>query len=157
MYKIIGSDQKTYGPVSLAQLRQWMAEGRVNLGTLVQPEGATDWKPLSVFPELAVPPPLALPPRPVRDEGGSMAVAGLICGILSIACCCFGRLLGAAGVILSAIALSQSSNDPQRRGRGMAMAGLILSILALLWHSIIPGLLGLWWLGPFRHHLWHAF
>ncbi len=51
-YKILGSDQKEYGPVTLEQLRQWMAEGRVNAQTMVQPEGATDWKPVSNFPEL---------------------------------------------------------------------------------------------------------
>ena len=33
MYKIIGSDQKVYGPVTAEQLRQWLAEGRVNPST----------------------------------------------------------------------------------------------------------------------------
>ncbi len=53
MYKIIGGDQKEYGPVSTEQLRQWLAEGRVNAQTPVQAEGATEWKPLSAFPEFA--------------------------------------------------------------------------------------------------------
>ena len=42
MYKIIGSDQKQYGPVSENDLRQWIAQGRVNAQTLIQAEGQTD-------------------------------------------------------------------------------------------------------------------
>lgn len=52
MYKIIGADQKEYGPVTAEQLRQWAVDGRANAQTLVQPEGSTDWQPLSAFPEL---------------------------------------------------------------------------------------------------------
>jgi uncharacterized membrane protein len=52
MYKVIGADQKEYGPVSLEQVRQWISEGRANGETLVQAEGGTDWRPLSSFPEL---------------------------------------------------------------------------------------------------------
>jgi hypothetical protein len=51
MYKIIGADQKEYGPVSADQLRQWVTEGRVNGQTLICPEGQTEWKPLSAFAE----------------------------------------------------------------------------------------------------------
>jgi hypothetical protein len=53
MYKIIGADQKEYGPVSAEQLRQWVAEGRVNGLTMICPEGQTEWKPLSAFTEFA--------------------------------------------------------------------------------------------------------
>jgi uncharacterized membrane protein len=53
MYKIIGADQKEYGPVSAEQLRAWIAEGRVNGQTSVWSEGGTEWKPLANFPELA--------------------------------------------------------------------------------------------------------
>lgn len=53
MYRIIGADQKEYGPVSAEQLRQWIAQGRASGASLVRPEGATEWQPLSNFPELA--------------------------------------------------------------------------------------------------------
>jgi hypothetical protein len=52
-YKIIGGDQKQYGPVSAEDLRKWIAEGRLNTQSLVQIEGETAWKPLAAFPELA--------------------------------------------------------------------------------------------------------
>jgi hypothetical protein len=53
MYKIIGADQKEYGPVTGDQLRHWIAEGRVNTRTQVRAEGASEWQPLSAFPEFA--------------------------------------------------------------------------------------------------------
>ena len=33
MYRIIGGDGREYGPISLDQMRQWIAEGRVNAQT----------------------------------------------------------------------------------------------------------------------------
>src|SRR4051812_27037715 len=53
MYKIIGADQKTYGPISREQILQWIAENRANAQTQVQAEGSDEWKPLSAFPEFA--------------------------------------------------------------------------------------------------------
>ncbi len=53
MYKIIGADQKEYGPVSGDQLRQWITEGRVNAQTQACAEGSEVWQPLSAFPEFA--------------------------------------------------------------------------------------------------------
>ena len=53
MYKIIGADGKEYGPVTAEQLRQWIAEGRANSRTKVQPEGSADWKTIADLPEFA--------------------------------------------------------------------------------------------------------
>jgi uncharacterized membrane protein len=53
MYKILGADQKEYGPVSAEQLRAWIVEGRANGQTSVWSEGAAEWKPLAAFPEFA--------------------------------------------------------------------------------------------------------
>jgi hypothetical protein len=52
-YKIIGADQKEYGPVTGDQIRQWIADGRVNGQTPARAEGAQEWMPLSGFPEFA--------------------------------------------------------------------------------------------------------
>jgi len=56
-YKIIGADLKEYGPVSAEQLRQWIAEGRVDSETKLQAEGGGEWKRLADLPELAAKPP----------------------------------------------------------------------------------------------------
>lgn len=53
MYKIIGGDQKEYGPVSFAEICQWILEGRANGQTLAKGEGDADWKPLAAFAEFA--------------------------------------------------------------------------------------------------------
>ena len=62
MYKIIGADGNQYGPVDIAQLQHWVKANRVSGQTLVQAEGASDWRPLSTYPELA---PLVSSPPPV--------------------------------------------------------------------------------------------
>ncbi len=53
MYKIIGADGKEYGPVNGAQVRQWIAEGRIGPQTKAQAAGSTDWRPLVEFAEFA--------------------------------------------------------------------------------------------------------
>ena len=69
MYKILGSDQKEYGPVTAEQVREWLAQRRLNAQSLVQhapgilpgpgPEtrqvagGTPEWIPLSACPEFA--------------------------------------------------------------------------------------------------------
>lgn len=52
MYKIIGGDQKEYGPVSFDQLASWVRDNRANAQTLVQKEGGA-WAPMGTLPEFA--------------------------------------------------------------------------------------------------------
>jgi hypothetical protein len=111
MYKIIGADGREYGPVSLAQLRQWFTEGRVNARTPVLTEGDAHWKTLGEIPEFALPRAQANLPQPIRPLPGpslsgrppqtcALAVTGLILGVISLViafCCCGGfpfNLLG---------------------------------------------------------------
>src|SRR5512137_1363763 len=61
-YKTIGADLLEYGPFSAAQVRQWIAEGRVNAETKLQAEGAAEWKPLAEVPEFAEALPATAPP-----------------------------------------------------------------------------------------------
>ena len=55
MYRIIGADQKQYGPISADQLRQWISEGRLNRQTMVLLEGTNEWKPAGAYPEFTGP------------------------------------------------------------------------------------------------------
>jgi len=71
MYKIIGADGKEYGPITLEQLKQWIAEGRLNLQSKVLPEGTLEWKTVAEVPELAV----AVPP-PASPVAGYAAIPG---------------------------------------------------------------------------------
>ena len=70
MYTILGADGRQYGPVDADQLRQWIRDGRANANTSVLAEGATEWNPLSAFPEFA-----AVPGTGTSD-GVSSAAAG---------------------------------------------------------------------------------
>lgn len=85
MYKIIGADGQTYGPVNADQLRRWLAEHRANAQTLVQAEGSPDWKPLGSLPEFAsefkATPPTITPPSAHVARASNKIPAG-ICGIL---------------------------------------------------------------------------
>jgi GYF domain 2 len=80
MYKIIGADQKEYGPISAEQMRQWITEGRINAQTQAQAVGETTWKPVSMFPEFAAsfsaaPPPLS--PMGVHMAGADVRLRAL--------------------------------------------------------------------------------
>src|SRR5688500_2776612 len=112
MYKIIGADQKTYGPVSADTIREWIASRRANASTQVQAEGSSEWKPLSEVAEFkdalagaGGPPPIhrtqtAAVGAPPKTSG--MAIASLVCGILGLFC---GGLTAIIGVVLGVVSL----------------------------------------------------
>jgi hypothetical protein len=53
MYKIIGPDEKEYGPFTADEIRTWIAQGRAGGNTKVQWDGSTDWKLLMDLQEFA--------------------------------------------------------------------------------------------------------
>ena len=144
MYRIIGADGREYGPATAEQIREWIAEGRVNAQTKVLVEGAALWKPMVEYlefapllarmaPPLPTPGPISITPTPRTN---SMAMAGLAMGILSITCgmcCCYGLPFNVLGIVFSLVALAQIKNDPlSQQGRPMAIAGLALSVLSVV-------------------------
>jgi hypothetical protein len=149
IYKIIGQDGKEYGPITAEQLRQWIAEGRLERQTPVFVAGAKDWNFIGLLPEFVAcfegnPPIIAsqtiAPSAPTRKTNG-FAIAGLVCGILSLICC--SRIsMGTLGIIFSLCALWQINREPERyNGRELAIAGIILSIVGFL---IIAALIIFW-------------
>ena len=156
MFNIIGADGQKYGPVSAEQLRQWIAEGRVNAQTRAQAEGSADWKPIADFPELSTAPIDSLPPlatstsAPTVPKTNGMAITGLVMGILTwtFGLCCGGPVFAVLGIIFSAVGISQiNKSTGKSTGKGMAVAGLILSIVGLLVTVLILilfGVMGLW-------------
>jgi hypothetical protein len=137
-YQIIGADGRQYGPVSGEQLQQWIAEGRANAQTYTYAEGATEWKQLGAFAEFAghfaPPTPPAIRPPVVRSHRKTNpgAITGLVFGLLAFFCCC-KFLFGPLGIIFSLVGLSEINRQPDYyEGRGLAIAGLVLSILSVL-------------------------
>jgi len=143
MFRIVGADGKIYGPASAEQLRQWLAEGRVNAQTQTLAEGASEWKPFGALPgfagHFAPPAPPVIQPLPPGTsvtgqlrKTNSYATAGLILGILSVTCCC-GFPFNVLGLVFSLIGLSQINRHPELyEGRGFAIAGVILSATSLI-------------------------
>ncbi|HWC61651.1 MAG TPA: DUF4190 domain-containing protein [Verrucomicrobiae bacterium] len=144
MYKIIGTDQKEYGPVSSDQIQQWITHGRVNAQTKTQVDGG-EWKTLGDFPEFAASlssrvPPLSAPvasqvplsTQPLKTNG--LAIASLVLGVLGLFSCGVTALVG---LILGIVAMSQvRKSNGTMSGGGIALAGTIVSAVFLLF--VIP-------------------
>jgi hypothetical protein len=145
MYRIVGADQKVYGPVSAEDLRRWISEGRANAQTPVQPEGGTEWRPLGTVPEFASAFVTASPAAPtafpatVSASAGTngMAVAGLVLSILGLLCCGCGAPFATLGLIFSAVGLSQINRNPMQQGRGLAIAGIVLALISYFLLAIL--------------------
>ena len=150
MYNIIGSDGKQYGPISLEQMRQWIAEGRVNAQTRVQAAGGGEWKPAAEFPELglasalgrpgagAAPP--ALPAGQAEGQQKGMAITSFVLGLLSLVC--FGLLAGIPAIICGHMARGRARRAPgQYGGAGFALAGLIMGYVSLVMTLLLAGML----------------
>lgn len=140
MYKIIGADQKEYGPISADQIRQWISEGRINSNTRMQAEGTGVWKRAGEFTEftaaLTVTPaplhaaPISMPPATAPVKSSLMAIWAMITGILSLITCCW--LLGPIPIVLGCVALAQIKKDPGQTGAGFAITGIVLGVVSVI-------------------------
>jgi GYF domain 2 len=115
MYKIIGADQKEYGPITGDQIRQWIAEGRVNAHTQARADGAAEWQPLSAFAEFAeafglgtarstAAPAIA----PLQDSGGRAAALQAVKGpaIALKVTAILGLVMVALGLVMNMMSLT---------------------------------------------------
>jgi len=138
-YTIIGQDGKRYGPAQAEHIRQWIAARRVESRTPVFVEGAADWTFVGLLPEFASlfsgSPPVITANAPAQvPHTNTLAIWGLICGILTWTLCCCCVPFNIIGLVFSIIALVQIQNHPGvQEGRGFAIAGLVLSATNLLW------------------------
>ena len=65
-----------------------------------------------------------------------MAIAGFVTGVLSLLL--FGFILGILGIIFSAVGLKRIRQEPEKRkGRGLAIAGLVCGIIGFIGWTII--------------------
>ena len=74
-YIIIGGDGKEYGPVSEADVRQWIAEGRLSAESRVKAESDAEFRALAQFPEFATALNPAVPPAVITPQGGGSGPA----------------------------------------------------------------------------------
>jgi hypothetical protein len=52
-YIVMGEDGKDYGPVTAAEIREWVADGRLEKKSPVKSGGGKDWLFLGDLPEFA--------------------------------------------------------------------------------------------------------
>lgn len=130
MYKILGGDGKEYGPISAETLRQWMAEGRANAQTQVQPEGTAVWVLLGTLPEFsaAAPTPTSYAAAPVAGNAAQL-VAGPAIGLIITAS--LGGLAQIAGILMNAL------------GAGMSSAGMDGQAEVPEWANAMSGGIGI--------------
>ena len=144
MYKIVGGDQREYGPISSDQIREWIAQGRASGQTLASFEGSA-WKPLSTFPEfvdalrVASPPPISQPGTPGGPgipgvsypgaKSNTLSIVGLICTVLM---CC--PPLPLVGLVLCAIGLSQIQKNPDAytTSKVVPIVGIVVGLLSIV-------------------------
>ena len=163
-----GRKGQQYGPIEEAALRARIATGEVCGNDLIWTEGMVEWAPLSKVSQFGAPAPqagssepaekyltdgpaspyapaAANPVAPVVGAGvelapptSGLAIASMVCGILSLFFCfCGGMLLGIPAVICGHMAMKQTGSEspgmpPRMGGRGMAIAGLIMGYIGIL-------------------------
>ncbi len=142
-----GKDGQQYGPIDEVTLRARTATGEVEPQDKVWTKGMPGWLPLNRI-DLSNPPvaqspathsaPLSDSPYAVPasgfsvEQGGTiptlpstngLAIASLVCGILSLL---FGIFLAIPAIICGHMSRSQLNRpDNHQEGQGMALAGLI--------------------------------
>lgn len=163
-----GKEGQQYGPIDEAALRARIATGEVSGSDLIWTEAMAEWAPLSKVSQFGGPapqagssepaekyltddpaspyaPPAANPVVPIvggevqlAPPTSGLAIASMVCGILSLFFCfCGGMLLGIPAVICGHMALKQTGSEspgmpPRMGGRGMAIAGLIMGYIGIL-------------------------
>jgi hypothetical protein len=163
-----GKEGQQYGPIDEVTLNARIATGEIASKDLVWTEGMDSWKPLQEVRDLASEgegeqspvsgnqppgPPLspyappaaglegaAYRPGPSMPVTNGLAIASMICGILSLIlfCFCGGIWLGIPGVICGHLSLNQlNAPGNQQEGRGMAIAGLICGYLGIAFFVIM--------------------
>lgn len=69
------------------------------------------------------------PPAPPRTNG--FAIGSLVCGLLG----CFPIVLTALAAIVLGLLGIKKSKEPNTGGKGLAIAGLVLGLIGLLWSA----------------------
>lgn len=148
MYRIIGDDGKEYGPVTVEQIKQWVAEGRANAQTRVLAEGAVEWRTLAELPELDASFPFAPVTAPTVVAGAVppadqvrgpatwlmvTAILGFVVNLIAI----FWNALSAAGMGIGPSGRSPNPELEQFVTMFSGTAGVVSGIVALVAAAVI--------------------
>jgi len=156
---------KRIGPVNWFVLKSMVGTGQLLSGDMVWTTGAAGWIPACQLPGLFSPATGAGPPLPAalmghspsvvvvqqaggasstkEDEGSHQgkAIAGFVCSLAGFLLFGLELILGVIGLILSSVALNGMKQSGNRKGRGMAIAGLVIGIIDIVGAILII----VWW------------
>ena len=151
MYKIIGADQKEYGPITAEQMAEWISQGRANQGTMAMVDGGTGWKPLVQFPEFSAAlaaknPPVFSGNMPFQPSESNRSTAlsrvqGPAIGLITIAIlgfinCAVGFVLIGTGTALNFGGLGDS--ESARLGQLVSGSmGIVSNIVTLILSVVV--------------------
>jgi hypothetical protein len=74
-----------------------------------------------------------IPPSPgfIQKKEQGLAIASLVCGVLSFLCC--SVFTGIPAIVLGILAMMKEKSDPARYGgKGMAIGGIVLGAVSIL-------------------------
>ncbi|MDD5261897.1 MAG: DUF4190 domain-containing protein [Methylacidiphilales bacterium] len=135
---------RRYGPTTREAVEKLYREGKLKAKDLVWEQGTPEWLEAGAVLETAPSPPSPAPastPAPgTAAETCGLAILSLCCSFIGLACCCGAPILAIPGVILGHLSLYRLSQNPNLKGREIALAGMIIGYLV-----IAIALLG--WLG----------
>lgn len=154
MYRIIGADGKTYGPITAETLKHWIAEGRANAQTQVLPEGGDAWVSLGSLSEFAGTPSLAPTSAPLSQPGATTPTADraaalrlavpagwalMVVGILGVLMCIgmliFFSIVGFEGNPMMQMFGKQSASEAERLGQKVGFYGSL--VVGIGWAAFI--------------------
>jgi hypothetical protein len=146
------------GVFSEQEVRDGLSAGRFAPTDIGWREGMATWQPLSQFAEFGgaassvVPPvqPSAVSLQPVAKTE-PLAIWSLVLSLVGLFCC--GFVVGIGGVVCGHLALSKIQREPQLQGRGLALAGLIIGYVAIVfWLLYVVFFGGFSFLRELSHH-----
>lgn len=69
----------------------------------------------------------------VEKKNNTKAIVGFICAIVGFICC---FPVGIVGLVFSIIALNEMKASGEEQSRGLAIAGIIIAVIGILWQVI---------------------
>ncbi|MFL3665038.1 MAG: DUF4339 domain-containing protein [Verrucomicrobiota bacterium] len=144
-YKIKGTDDTEYGPVSTEELQHWIAQNRCTRESLVEVDGSGEWVPLATLPEYskAFAAPVPAVAAPGQGEGGVSTVIpyknvpALIAYYVGVFCIICPPLLCFPAIILGVIGLRRVNENPEVKGTAHAWIGVLSGSFFLLLSIVI--------------------
>jgi len=75
----------------------------------------------------------------VVKKTNSKAITGFVCGLVGMFCC---FPVGIIGLVFSIIALKEAQGDEEGKSKGLAIAGIIIASISIVWQVAVIAIFG---------------